>query len=114
METSGNSLMAPAGNPGWTYYPLISLPRVLDIVWCRFPTHDSPSKPGPKPRPALVRSVFINKDHTKAQVEVTYGSSKLKTDTRLLDLILQNATDLAEMGLPQATRFDLDLTVRLP
>lgn len=99
---------------GWTYYPLSTLPRVLDIVWCRFPTHDALANPGPKPRPALVRSVYLDKPHTRAQVEVTYGSSQLKTDTRLLDPILQNATDLAEMGLPQATRFDLDLTLRLP
>jgi hypothetical protein len=38
----------------------------------------------------------------------------LKITTRVFDLILQNAADLAEMGLPQATRFELDLTVTLP
>lgn len=73
-----------------------------------------PSRPGPKPRPALVRAVLLDKTHTKARVEVTYGSSKLKADARPLDLILSNATHLAQMGLAQATRFDLDLTVTLP
>lgn len=73
-----------------------------------------PSQPGPKHRPALVRSVLLNRDHTRARIEVTYGTSKLKVETRLLDLILANASDLAEMGLPQATRFDLDMTVTLP
>ncbi len=106
--------MAPAGEAGWTYYPLLSLPRALDIVWCRFPTRDKPSNPGPKSRPALVRSVYLNKNHTRARVEVTYGTSNQKLDTRPLDLVLANATDLAEMGLPQATRFDLDATVTLP
>jgi hypothetical protein len=65
-------------------------------------------------RPALVRSVYLNRGHTKARAEVTYGTSNLKVETRHLDLILANATDLAEMGLPQATRFDLDMTVVLP
>jgi hypothetical protein len=106
--------MARAGKSSWTYYPLVTLPRALDIVWCRFPTRETPSNPGPKPRLALVRSVYLNPTHTRARVEVTYGSSKLKADTRLLDLILANATDLAEMGLPQATRFDLDISVLLP
>lgn len=106
--------MAPAGRLGWTYFPLVTLPRSLDIVWCRFPDRDQPSRPGPKPRPALVRSVFLNKQHTRAQIEVTYGTSKLKQDARLLDLIIANATDLAEMQLPQATRFDLDVTLTLP
>lgn len=106
--------MAPPGKAGWTYFPLVTLPRALDIVWCRFPLNEAMSKPGPKSRPALVRSVFLNRAHTWARVEVTYGTSNTKNDTRLLDLIIQNATDLAEMGLPQATRFDLDRTVILP
>lgn len=108
--------MALAGKkkPDWTYYPLVNSPRSLDIVWCRFPTAEMPSRPGPKQRPALVRSVLIDKSHTKLRVEVTYGTSVLKTDTRFLDLVIANATDLAEMCLPQATRFDLDCTVVLP
>lgn len=106
--------MAPAGESSWTYYPLLSLPRALDIVWCRFPTREYPSGPGPKSRPALVRSVYLNRAHTRARVAVTYGTSNQKLDTRPLDLLLANATDLAEMGLPQATRFDLDAAVVLP
>lgn len=107
-------MVRPGEQVGWKYYPLLTLPRVLDIVWCRFPTHDALDQPGPKMPPALVRSVFLNKQHTRARVEVTYGSSKLKVDDRPQDLILQNATDLAEMGLPQASRFDLDLSLQLP
>ena len=106
--------MAQPGKKGWSYYPLVTLPRSLDIVWCRFPTAEMPSKPGPYPRPALVRSVFLNPDHTKAMVEVTYGTSNTKSDERPFDLILANAAEMAMMGLPQATRFDLDRTLRLP
>jgi hypothetical protein len=57
----------------------------------------------------------LNKDHSRAEIEVTYGTSKTKSDSRaLLDLIVSNAAELALMGLPQATRFDLDLTIWLP
>ena len=106
--------MSQPGKAGWNYYPLVTLPRPLDIVWCRFPTAEMPSRPGPKPRPALVRAVFLNRTHTRAQVEVTFGTSNTKSDERLYDLIVSNASERAVMGLAQATRFDLDRTVRLP
>ena len=59
--------MAQPGKQDWTYYPLVTLPRPLDIVWCRFPKDEKPSRPGPKPRPALVRSFELSKDHTGAR-----------------------------------------------
>jgi len=59
-------------------------------------------------------SCRLHKGHSRAGLEVTYGTSNLKLDVHTLDLIVANATDLAEMGLPQATRFDLDRTVTLP
>jgi hypothetical protein len=99
----------------WHYYSIHSIPRPLDIVWCHFPEfqHD-PSKPGPKPRPALVRAVRLNSERTRAEVEVTYGTSRTKSFERPYDLIIANAEDRIAMGLPQATRFDLDLTIWLP
>ena len=106
--------MGQPGKAGWTYYPLLTLPRPLDIVWCRFPAVEMPSRPGPKPRPALVRSLYLNKDHTRARIEVTFGTSNTKMHDRPYDLILSNATERAEMGLPQSTRFDLDRTAILP
>lgn len=106
--------MAPPGRADWTYFSLSSLPRPLDIVWCRFPTRNLPARPGPKPRPALVRSVLLNSTHTRARVEITYGTSNLKADLRPLDLIVQGPAELRAMGLPQPTRFDLDLTVVVP
>jgi len=106
--------MVPAGKRRWTYYTTLTLPNALDIVWCKFPDHLRPGHPGPKPRPALVRSIGLSKDHSRAELEVTYGTSNTKSDSRLLDLIIGNANELALMGLPQATRFDLDLTLWLP
>ena len=61
-----------------------------------------------------MRGARLSPDHQRAQIEVTYGTSRLKLDNRPLDLIIQNASELAAMGLPQVTRFDLDQTVWLP
>lgn len=106
--------MAPPGKRGWAFYGVVTLPSSLDIVWCRFPEDAEVVKPEPKPRPALVRTVLLGKGHQRAWIEVSYGTSKLKEDSRLLDLIIRNATEMAAMGLPQAIRFDLDSTVVLP
>lgn len=46
---------------------------------------------------------------------VAYGTKTLKIVARQhLDLIIQNAVDMAEIGLPCATRFDLDTLLTLP
>jgi hypothetical protein len=109
--------MAQPGNKttGWSYYPLHTIPRPLDIVWCRFPQYGmSTTKPGPKPRPGLVRAVLLNREHTKAAIEVCYGTSQLKKDRFPLDLFIENAAQLNLLGLPQATRFEIDRTLQLP
>ena len=99
---------------GWTYYDTTTLPRLHDIVWCRFP-EDEPFEPGPKVRPALVRGVKLDSTTNRGAVKVSYGTTKLKWPRRSrLDLIIQNAAVLAEIGLPMATRFDLDETNTLP
>ena len=99
---------------GWTYYDSTTLPRLYDIVWCRFP-EEEPFEPGPKVRPALVRGVKIDRTSGRGAVKVSYGTTKLKTFTRRRqDLIIQNTAALAEIGLPMATRFDLDQTNTLP
>lgn len=107
--------MGQPGKPGWSYYPLVTLPRQLDIVWCRFPDNLGLTRPGPKARPALVRAVQLDRTGSRARIEVTYGTSNLKVETRGdIDLLLANATELARMGLSQPTRFDLDRTATLP
>lgn len=106
--------MGRPGEAGWRYYSIHSVPSALEIVWCNFPKEHALGNPGPKPRPALVRAVKLNRERTRAEVEVTYGTSKLKSFERPYDLIIQNAGDLSAMRLPQATRFDLDKTIWLP
>ncbi len=105
-----------AGGPGrpkkFTYYPVNTVPTPGTIVWCRWPFEDDPDEF--KERPALVRAVLLSKDHTKAMVEVVYGTSKLKQDERFFDLIIMNLTEMLEAGLPKATRFDLDKCQTLP
>lgn len=73
-----------------------------------------PNKPGPKCRPGLVRAVRLSKDHTKALIEVTYGTSKFSPNERPLDLQISNASEMDKCGLPQATCFVLDRTIWLP
>jgi hypothetical protein len=98
----------------WHYYSIHSIPSPLDIVWCHFPEEHDYEKPGPKPRPGLVRAVRLNRERTRAEVDVTYGTSRTKSFERPSDFIIANAADLSAMGLPQATRFDLDKTIWLP
>lgn len=105
--------MAQPGKARLTYYPLTEIPASLDIVWCLFPLEEAPKQPGPEPRPALVRAIAFDKGHTRALVEVTYGTSRIK-ENRTLDLQIQNFKALEECRLEKATRFDLDRTIWLP
>lgn len=98
----------------WNWLPVVTAPRSLDIVWCRFPHELDTIEPGPKHRPGLVRSVFLNPTHTRVKVEVCYGTSKLKTELYPNDLFIQNMERLNILGLTQATRFELDRVVVLP
>lgn len=93
--------------------PLSLLPTPYEIVWCRFPDHASLGEPGPKPRPALVRNAALADDGF-AEVEVVYGTTNLKLDTRPYDLIISKASEMDACGLYRATRFDLDRLVWLP
>lgn len=97
----------------FTYHSLTTLPKSLDIVWCRFPQDVAPHDPGPKRRPALVRGIALNRDQTKALVNITYGTGRLK-ENRSLDLQIQNLRSIEACNLQKATRFDLDKTIWLP
>src|ERR1700675_1340701 len=99
---------------GWTFLDTTDLPRLYDIVWCRFP-EDGKKSPGRKIRPALVRGVKKELKSDQGALKVSYGTTNLKIDTRNeRDLIIQFARSLQETGLPSATRFDLDLSNVLP
>jgi len=97
----------------FNYYPVHTMPTMLDVVWCRFPEQENPKQPGPKPRPALVRAVYMYRDHSRVALEVTYGTSKVSR-IGVLDLQISNAEEMAFAGLPQATGFRLDKTATLP
>ena len=95
----------------WKFYPRNTAPAPLDLIWCRFPLVEAPDSPGPKARPGLVRAVRAIDQ--RAYVEVAYGTSKFANYSSR-DLIIANLTDLCEMGLPQATVFQLGRTAVIP
>lgn len=96
------------------FYHISTIPKPLSIVWCKFPLEESPKKPGPKSRPALVRLIMTSKCKTKAAVEVTYGTSRIREAEFPYDLVIQNFASIEACGLPRATRFQLDKTILLP
>lgn len=98
----------------WAYLPLSTLPAPYDIIWCRFPEHESLGQPGPKPRPALVRNVGIDVAHGYGEVEVAYGTTRLKTASRLYDFVVSKPAEMDQCGLFRATRFDLDNVLWIP
>ena len=68
-----------------------------------------------KLRPALVINVLRDRKTGAPACEVAYGTTTLKLMQReTVDLIIQNASDLNYIGLPRATRFDLDEVAILP
>ena len=95
-------------------YDPTTLPRPGDVVWCRFPFREMPGKPGPKPRPAVVRAVFLDRHTSRSSIEVAFGTSK-KTD-RLYkgEFLVATRSGRRAAGLDRATKFDLGRTVRLP
>jgi hypothetical protein len=95
----------------WSYWPALTRPAALDIVWCHFPLVETPGEPALKPRPALVRRV-LEKDGA-LYVEVAYGTSNLAKYSHR-DLYVANAEDMVDAGLPQATLFHLDRVETLP
>lgn len=97
----------------WAYFPISTLPAPYDLVWCRFPDHVSLGNPGPKPRPALVRNAAVDEDG-RGEVELVYGTTKLKLSSRKFDFVISNPYEMNNCGLYRATRFDLDNVVWVP
>lgn len=106
--------MGQRGKPRYSFLSVSSLPEPLNIVWCWFPLAEAPKRPGPKHRPALVRSIKLSPDRTMAAVEVTFGTTKIRLLDRPFDLHIQNSAALDHAGLPSVTRFDLGRTIWLP
>lgn len=96
-----------------TPFPISTLPAPYDIVWCRFPYHDSLGEPGPKARPALVRNVAQTSDGY-GEVHLVYGTTHMKHNFRKYDFVVSNAAEMDACGLYRATRFDLDKIAWIP
>lgn len=96
--------------PRWVDAP----PTPFDIVACYYPEEDPEPGSSPKLRPALVIGVLKGRSTGTFACDVYYGTKHLKLGSRDRDLTIQNAADLAIIGLPTATRFDLDRKLLLP
>ncbi|MDH2402409.1 hypothetical protein QCM77_20940 [Bradyrhizobium sp. SSUT18] len=96
------------------YYNPSTLPARYAIAWCRFPL-DQSGRPGKKLRPTLVRAISRDTESKRSALVVSYGTKKLKLGYRdKVDLVIQNAAQIERLGLTMATRFDLDLLLRVP
>jgi len=95
--------LEPTSPPKWLSQP----PSAFDIVTAYFP--ESKPKGALRLRPCLVLDVLRGKDSGMIGCRIAFGTKNLKFVQRQhLDLIVQNNADLNAMGLPMATRFDLD------
>lgn len=89
-------------------------PQAGAIVWCRFP--DTPAlKPAPKPRPALLLTVFDD-DAPQFRVLVAYGTSQKVTHLYAAEFAItpQDGAAFKLAGLSFPTKFNLLKTVELP
>lgn len=89
-------------------------PQAGVIVWCRFP--DTPAfQPGPKPRPALVLTVFDD-EAPQFRVLIAYGTSQ-KVDRLYageFQVTPQDGAAFRLAGLSFPTKFNLSTAVELP
>ncbi len=97
-----------------TYYDPKTLPRPGDVVWCRFPFRDMPGHPGPKPRPAIVRAVFLDRRRSRSSVEVAFGASKKTGRLYRGAFSIASPSGMRAAGFEAPTKFDLARTVWLP
>lgn len=70
--------------------------------------------PGPKPRPAIVLNLAVDPDAGEAEVQLVYGTSKLKLHKRPRDFFVTNVAEMDACGLSLATSFDLDNVAWIP
>jgi hypothetical protein len=88
-------------------------PTAGEIVWCHFPDHIHPR---PKPRPALILTVYDD-DAPEFAVEVAYGTSQRTTDLYRGEFSVlrdRNPAAYRAAGLSYDTKFDLRQAVVLP
>jgi hypothetical protein len=83
-----------------------------EIVWCHFPER---IEPGPKPRPALVVTVFDDQA-PRWVLRVAYGTSKNTDSLRRGEFLIsdRDAAAYGLAGLSYPTKFSFQDTVDLP
>ena len=94
--------------PQWWNEPIAG-----EIVWCHFPDYVSPR---PKPRPALILTVFDD-DAPKFHVRVAYGTSQRTTTLHRGEFSIlrdRNFAAYEAAGLSFDTQFDLKQALDLP
>jgi hypothetical protein len=89
-------------------------PEAGEIVWCVFPENRRIT-PGPKPRPALVMTVFED-DAPHFVVKVAYGTSKKISPLRSGEFVITDIDAAAYKlaGLSFNTKFSFHQCVELP
>ncbi len=88
-------------------------PTAGEIVWCHFPDDIHPR---PKPRPALIVTVFDD-DAPQFVVRVAYGTSQRTTTLYRGEIAIlrsRNPVAYAAAGLSYDTKFDRRQIVDLP
>lgn len=95
-------------------YDPTTLPQAGDVVWCNFPYREMPGRPGPKPRPAIVRAVFLNRRTGRSSVEVAFGTSQKADRLYRGEFLVATPSGMRAAGLDLPSKFDLGRTVRLP
>jgi mRNA-degrading endonuclease toxin of MazEF toxin-antitoxin module len=88
-------------------------PAAGDIVWCHFPDN---IQPRPKPRPALILTVFDD-DAPQFFVRVAYGTSQKTTTLHRGDFSIlrdRNPAAYEAAGLSYDTKFNLRQALDLP
>jgi hypothetical protein len=104
-------MASTSAKPAWT----LAQPSAYDIAACWYPQDEAQDKPGPDLRPALITQVLQGKATGQFACRVAYGTTILKIIKRKdLDLIIDQPSDLDQIGLPRPTRFDLDRVTLLP
>ena len=90
-----------------------SEPSAGEIVWCHFPDSINPR---PKPRPALVLTVFDD-DDPEFVVRVVYGTSQRTPELHRGEFVIaraQNPAAYEAAGLSYDTKFNMKQVIDLP
>lgn len=88
-------------------------PTAGDIVWCHFPDQINPR---PKPRPALILSVFDD-EAPQFEVQIAYGTSQKTRALHRGEFVICRQTNSAAYeaaNLSFDTKFNLRQLVNLP